>query len=90
LMHGKSFINKQQLHQKQGEQSLNTERAIHAAVFILLLVGLCTLAGWVSNKYIDDLVLKIAGLALSWGIILLALYLGFKKRNWRWWANSLT
>ena len=89
-MHGKSFINKQQLHQKQGEKSLNTERVIHAAVFILLLVGLCALAGWVSNNYVDDLVLKIAGVALSWGIILLALYLSFKKLNWRWWTNSLT
>jgi hypothetical protein len=89
-MHGKSFINKQQLHQKQGEQSLNTERAIHAAVFILMLIGLCTLAGWATNNYIEDIVLKIAGAALSWGIILLALYLSFKKLNWHWWTNTLT
>ena len=89
-MYGKSFINKQHLHQKQGEKSLNAERAIHAAIFILLLVGLCALAGWANNNYVDDIVLKIAGLALSWGIILLALYLSFKKLNWRWWINSLT
>lgn len=89
-MYGKSFINKQPLQQKQGEKSLNTERVIHAAVFILLLVGLWTLAGWANNNYVEDIVLKIAGLALSWGIILLALYLSFKKLNWRWWTNALT
>jgi len=68
---------------------LTAERVIHAAVFVLLLVGLYTLAGWANCYYIDDIILKIAGITLSWGIILLVLYLSFKKLNWRWWTNSL-
>jgi hypothetical protein len=70
---------------------LTAERAIHAAVFVLLLVGLCTLTGWINYHYIqDEIILQIAGIALSWGISLLALYLIFRKLNWRWWTNSLT
>jgi hypothetical protein len=65
---------------------VTTERFIHAAVFVLLLVGLCTVTGWASLKFIDDFVLKIAGVTISWGIILLALYLGFRKLDWRWWS----
>ena len=64
---------------------LNAERAIHAAVFVLLLMGLCTITGWVSYQYITDFVLKLAGITLSWGIILLALYVIFRKLDWRWW-----
>ena len=62
------------------------ERAIHAAVFALLLIGLCTLSGWVLYNYVNEFVLKLAGITLSWGIILLALYLVFKKLDWRWWS----
>jgi hypothetical protein len=65
---------------------LNTERGIHAGAFILLLIGLCALTGWASFSYIHEVVLQIAGIALSWGIILLALYLAFKKFEWRWWG----
>ena len=65
---------------------LTAERAIHAAVFALLLIGLCTISGWVSYQYISEFVLKLAGITLSWGIILLALYIVFKKLDWRWWS----
>ena len=65
---------------------LNAERAIHAAVFALLLIGLWTVSGWVSYQYINDIVLKVASITLSWGIILLALYVGFRKLDWRWWS----
>ncbi len=64
---------------------LTAERAIHAGIFALLLIGLFTITGWASNNYVDDLILKVAGITLSWGIILLALYLGFRKANWHWW-----
>ncbi|MEM3726225.1 MAG: hypothetical protein QXK98_05115 [Candidatus Bathyarchaeia archaeon] len=66
---------------------MGTERAIHFAVFLLLLVGLCAISAWASYTYLSEaLILEIAGLALSWGIILLILYVSFKKLNWDWWS----
>ena len=65
---------------------LNTERGIHAAVFILLIVGLFSVSGWLSYYYfITEIPLLIASVALSWGIILLLMYVIFRKLNWRWW-----
>ena len=65
---------------------LTAERAIHVAVFALLLVGLFAICGWATYIYIDNWILKIAGIALSWGIILLVLYVIFKKLGWHWWS----
>jgi hypothetical protein len=65
---------------------LDAERFIHTAIFVLLLVGLCTVSGWASYTYISDLVLKIAGVTITWAVVLLALYLGFKKLDWVWWS----
>ena len=63
------------------------ERVIHASIFILLLVGLATISMWISYTYIrHNLVLTFAGIALSWGIILLALYVCFKLLGWNWWS----
>jgi len=56
-------------------------------MFILLLVGLCGISAWASYTYLsDNLILEVAGIALSWGVILLILYLGFKKLDWNWWS----
>jgi len=63
-----------------------TERAIQFATFLLLLVGLCGISAWASHVYVSELILKVAGIALSWGVILLILYLGFKKLDWDWWS----
>jgi hypothetical protein len=65
---------------------MNAERTIHAAVFALLLIGLWTVSGWVSYRYVDDIVLKLAAITLSWGIILLTLYVVFRRIDWRWWS----
>jgi len=63
------------------------ERAIHFAMFILILVGLCGISAWASYSYLSgNLILEVAGIALSWGVILLILYLGFKKMYWGWWS----
>ena len=62
------------------------ERAIHFAMFTLILVGLCGISAWASYSYLNNLILEIAGVALSWGVILLILYLGFKKMYWDWWS----
>lgn len=67
---------------------MTAERAIHAAVFALLLVGLWTISGWASYTYIENDILKIGGITLSWGIILLIMYVAFRKLNWRWWTSS--
>jgi hypothetical protein len=65
---------------------LAVERAIHVAMFILLLVGLCGLSAWASITYLANDLLKIASIALSWGFFLLVLYLGFKQLDWDWWS----
>jgi hypothetical protein len=63
------------------------EKAIHIAVFILLLIGICAVIGWASYTYlVDALVLQIAGIALGWGVTLLVLYVVFKQLNWDWWS----
>jgi len=66
---------------------LTGERAIHFAMFILLLVGLCGISAWASYTYLsENLILEVASFSLSWGVILLVLYLGFKKLDWEWWS----
>lgn len=62
------------------------ERAIHIAIFIFILIGLCSLSAWISYAYLKELVLQIAAIALSWGVTLLVLYVGFKTLNWDWWS----
>jgi len=66
---------------------LTTEKAIHFSIFVLLLVGLCGISAWASHTYLSaNLILEAASIALSWGVILLILYLGFKKLEWDWWS----
>ena len=66
---------------------MTVERAIHVAMFILILVGLCAISAWASYSYLSgNLILEVAGIALSWGLILSILYLGFKKLDWDWWS----
>jgi len=65
---------------------LTAERIIHVIAFILLLIGLCGMTAWGIYTYVDDSALKIASMALSWGVILLILYLGFKALKWDWWG----
>jgi len=56
-------------------------------MFILILVGICGIGAWASYTYLSDtLILEIASIALSWGVILLVLYLGFKRLDWDWWS----
>jgi len=66
---------------------LTAERVIHIAVFTLLLVGLWSISAWISLTYLsDNWILLVAGVTLSWGIILLILYAAFKKAGWNWWS----
>jgi hypothetical protein len=62
------------------------ERALHLAIFILILVGLGGVSAWAAYKYVDHPILQIAGIALSWGVILLVLYVVFQKLGWDWWS----
>jgi hypothetical protein len=62
------------------------ERAIHIAIFIFILIGLCSLSAWISYVYLKDLVPQVAAIALSWGVTLLVLYVGFKALDWDWWS----
>ena len=69
--------------------TVTAERAIHVAMFLLILVGLCALSAWASYTYLSGtLILEVASIALSWGVILLVLYLGFRKLEWDWWTEQ--
>ena len=58
------------------------------AIFALLLVGSWSISAWISFTYLsENWILLIAGLTLSWGILLLLLYVIFKKLNWNWWSS---
>jgi hypothetical protein len=66
---------------------LTAERVIHASIFFLLLVGLTVLSAWISYIYLKyNFILVFAAIMFSWGVILLALYLSFKKLGWEWWS----
>jgi hypothetical protein len=66
---------------------LDVERAIHFLTFSLILVGLYAVSAWASYTNLSgNLILELAAIALSWGVILLILYLGFKKLDWDWWS----
>jgi hypothetical protein len=67
---------------------LTGETAIHFAIFVFILIGLSSLSAWVSYTYLNNnLILEIAGMALSWGVILLVLYVGFNRAGWNWWRS---
>jgi len=69
-----------------GNKGLTTEKAIHFAMFALLLLGLCGIIAWTCYTYVTEhFVLQFASIALAWGIILTILYLTFKKLGWDWW-----
>lgn len=69
---------------------MTAERAIHLAMFILLLVGLCGISLWAAYIYVyqeqNNVILAVASIALSWGVILSILYLGFRQLDWDWWS----
>ncbi len=66
---------------------MGAERLIHAGIFFLLLVGLTILGAWTVYIFLhSNILLAIAGVALSWGIILLVLYVAFRKLEWKWWS----
>jgi len=67
---------------------LTAEPAIHFAIFTLLLIGLGGVSAWACYEYLrGTLILEVAGIALSWGLILLVLYVGFEKLGWNWWGQ---
>jgi len=68
---------------------LTAEKAIHFAIFVFMLIGLSSLSAWVAFTYLNDnLILEIAGMALSWGTILLVLYVSFNRARWDWWSRK--
>ena len=66
---------------------MTTEKAIHFAMFALLLIGTCGISAWACYTHYaeEHFVLQYASIALVWGIILTILYLSFKKLGWDWW-----
>lgn len=69
---------------------MTAERAIHVAIFVLAVIGLSSVSAWACYRFLDELILRIAGIALSWGTILLVLYVSFKRLEWDWWSQKKT
>ena len=68
---------------------MTTEKAIHFVIFVFMLIGLSSLSAWVAYTYLQgNLILEIAGMALSWGTILLVLYASFSRAGWGWWSEN--
>jgi nitrogen fixation protein len=44
------------------------------------------MSAWIGYNYLEEPILKVASIPLSWGVILLILYVSFKKLNWDWWS----
>jgi len=66
---------------------VGAERFIHAVIFFLLIIGLAVLSAYGCYVYLhSNLALVIASIAISWGIILLAMYVIFKALDWNWWS----
>jgi hypothetical protein len=68
---------------------MGAERVIHASIFFLLLFGIAALCVWAISTLIsfqENIVLFIATIPLSWGILLLVLYVAFLKKDWKWWS----
>jgi hypothetical protein len=59
---------------------------IHAGIFFLLLIGLAVLSAYAIYTYVGNVILAFAGIALAWGIILLVLYVTFRRLDWKWWS----
>jgi hypothetical protein len=69
-------------------KTLGVERVIHAAIFVLLLVGFEAFCFWVVSTYVPfgvNKLLFVTGLSLGWGMILLVMYLSFSRLQWKWW-----
>ncbi len=67
---------------------MGAERVIHASIFFLLLAGVAALCFWAIYTYVgfqNNLILSIASVSLSWGILLLVLYVTFRRMDWEWW-----
>jgi len=43
------------------------------------------MSGYIISASTNNDLLRIAGIALSWGVILLALYAIFSALKWKWW-----
>jgi hypothetical protein len=66
---------------------LSGERFIHAGIFFLLLIGLTVFGSWEAYTNLhNNILLAFAGIVLSCGIVLLALYVVFKRLGWEWWS----
>jgi uncharacterized membrane protein YdcZ (DUF606 family) len=68
---------------------LDTEKIIHLIIFFLFLIGACWLTAYALSVAVNHPLSSpvfYAGTAMVWGVILLILYLVFKKQNWEWWS----
>jgi hypothetical protein len=69
--------------------NLAAQKILYFIIFFLFLVGACGLSAYVFARSIEGDItnpLFYAATAITWGIILLVLYLVFEKQDWEWWT----
>jgi hypothetical protein len=66
---------------------LTAERGILGGIFALILVGLGILSAWLIYSFLwaNNMIIAIALIPLSWGLILLVMYLAFRALDMSWW-----
>ncbi|MBX5327568.1 MAG: hypothetical protein ACQXXH_02880 [Candidatus Bathyarchaeia archaeon] len=65
------------------------QKVIYFIIFFLFLVGACGLSAYAFSVAIDNELsnpLFYASTAITWGVILLILYLVFERQDWEWWS----
>jgi hypothetical protein len=68
--------------------NLAAKSVLYFIIFFLFLFGTCGLAAYaifVATGGIADPIFY-AATAISWGVILLVLYLVFERQDWEWWS----
>lgn len=64
------------------------QKIIYFIIFFLFLVGACGLSAYAFAAAIENPLanpLFYAATAITWGVILLVLYLVFERQDWEWW-----
>lgn len=65
------------------------QKIIYFVIFFLFLIGACGLSAYVFNQSIEGGIISplfYAATAITWGVILLVLYLIFERQEWEWWT----
>ena len=64
------------------------KKVIYFIIFFLFLFGACGLSAYALYAPIEgkNPLFYAAATAITWGIILLILYMVFERQDWEWWS----